>query len=147
MTNGGGFPAEEVVLLYATNPGRAVSDGVHHQLQPTNQPTAATSQPSNCTYPTNQPTLQGTDGFPQRSLRGFARTPLLAPSASATLSLPLGALDFTVPTKAGVNTVRLGRWKIEVGGQSATVEATRQSVDLKKANVRWPGMGPKTTTA
>jgi len=47
-----------------------------------------------------------------------------------------------VPTKGGVNTVRLGKWRVLIGGLSVSVDASRSAIDLKKANIRWPGMGP-----
>ena len=47
-----------------------------------------------------------------------------------------------MPSEAGTQTVRLGRWRVMIGDQEVAVDATREAVDVKSLAVRWPGRSP-----
>jgi hypothetical protein len=106
------------------------------------KPKRAGSIHSQQKHPPVPPSPQGKYGFPLRSLRAFARTPPLPPGAAASVQLPLGTLDFSVPDEAGANSVRLGIWNLEVGGLESEVRVARELLDLDAAPARWPARRP-----
>jgi hypothetical protein len=89
------------------------------------------------------PYTQGTGDFPVKSLKGFARTRLLAPGESQLVTLPLRTLDFTVPrAEDGVPLVRHGTWRVAAGGLARDIALDTSRLDKAGATTDWPARTP-----